>query len=344
MKKIFLFFVIFAAYSLKAQTASLVVFNENPESFYAILDGQLWLDVAATNVKADDLSLGKHHLKIVFEDESLGSLIEVINIQANTELVYVLRKNNTSYQTPENSAISKWDVKDDSNAAYRIELFSSNSRDIEPIESAEIVQFIPTPVPSLVPSQTTIITNTNTSQAPVLFVPSQNPQHLHNQIATPNSFSFNVNYNQPNSNQHILVPSGNHEFVHQELTTITVVESSNTNVLPPSHPVYTPPAIIQTGSCTYPMTEITFTTAMNSIADKSFDETKLSVAKQITSSNCLTSFQIKRVAELFSFEDNKLNFAKYAYAYCFDPQNYFIVNDVFSFQNSISELQRAIQP
>lgn len=339
MKNLLFFFYILAISSLKAQSSSLVVFNENPESFYLIVDGQLWKDQAATNVKAEDLSFGKHHLKIVFEDESLGSLIQTINLPVNTELVYVLRKNITNYQAPENSAISKWDIQDGNNGVYRIEVFSSNILNLEPVERAEIIEIVQAPRAS----QTTIVTNT-TAQQPVVIVPSQNPQHVHNQIVTPNSFNFNVNYNQPNINQQVLVPIRNPEFVHQELTTITVVESSNPNLVRQNLPVYTPPAIIEMGSCSYPMTEITFTTAMNSIADKSFDETKLSVAKQITSSNCLTSYQIKRVAELFSFEDNKLNYAKFAYPFCFDPQNYFVVNDVFSFQNSISELQRAIQP
>ncbi|MEZ4978851.1 MAG: DUF4476 domain-containing protein [Chitinophagales bacterium] len=340
MKNLFFFLSLLFFLHLEAQNSSLVVFNENPEAFYLIVDGQLWEEAAATNVKAKELNSGKHHLKIVFENESLGSLIQIVNLERNMELVYVLIKNNTSVDFPDNPTISKWDSKEDSQQAYRIELFSSNSLNTEPIEQAEIIQVVPVSNPNT----TTIITNTTTTnQAPVILVPNQSSTHVHNQIATPSSFSFNVNYKQPNTTPHTLIPSTTHQFSHQELSTITVVETSP-GLLPQAHPVYTPPAIIETGSCSYPLTEITFTTAMNSVAEKSFDETKLSVAKQITSSNCLTSFQIKRLAELFSFEDNKLHYAKFAYAYCYDPQNYFIVNDVFSFQNSISELQKAIQP
>ncbi|MCB9257644.1 MAG: hypothetical protein H6579_10985 [Chitinophagales bacterium] len=143
MKNLFSFVSLLFFLHLEAQNSSLVVFNENPEAFYLIVDGQLWEEAAATNVKAKELNSGKHHLKIVFENESLGSLIQIVNLERNMELVYVLIKNNTSVDLPDNPAISKWDSKEDSQQAYRIELFSSNNLNTEPIEQAEIIQVVP---------------------------------------------------------------------------------------------------------------------------------------------------------------------------------------------------------
>lgn len=92
----------------------------------------------------------------------------------------------------------------------------------------------------------------------------------------------------------------------------------------------------------YPMNESNFNNLVNSISDKSFDDSKLTLAKQATSANCLKASQIKRLLELFSFEDSKLELAKHAYSYCFDPQNYYQVNDAFTYESSIEELDEYI--
>ncbi len=81
-----------------------------------------------------------------------------------------------------------------------------------------------------------------------------------------------------------------------------------------------------------------FSAALKTIADASFDESKLSTSKSIVSSNCLTSAQVVQVCEVFGFEETKLAFAKYAYKYVTDPSNYFKVNNVFSFSSSKDEL------
>ncbi|MBS1742949.1 MAG: DUF4476 domain-containing protein [Bacteroidetes bacterium] len=83
-----------------------------------------------------------------------------------------------------------------------------------------------------------------------------------------------------------------------------------------------------------------FTAAKKSISDASFEDTKLSTAKSIASNNCLSSDQVVAICNLFSFEDSKLAFAKYAYKYTVDPKNYFKVNNVFSFDSSKEELSK----
>ncbi|MBK9515283.1 MAG: DUF4476 domain-containing protein, partial [Flavobacteriales bacterium] len=45
----------------------------------------------------------------------------------------------------------------------------------------------------------------------------------------------------------------------------------------------------------------------------------------------------------FSFEDSKLDFAKYAYDRTYDIGNYFKVNDAFTFESSMDELNEFIQ-
>jgi hypothetical protein len=88
----------------------------------------------------------------------------------------------------------------------------------------------------------------------------------------------------------------------------------------------------------YPMEPRKFRYALSSIKRKSFSDTQLRLAKQIANNNCLTVRQIKKIAAVFSFESTKLDFVKYAYNQCYDPENYWMVNEVFSFSSSTDEL------
>ena len=74
------------------------------------------------------------------------------------------------------------------------------------------------------------------------------------------------------------------------------------------------------------------------LADESFDSSRLKLAKQIIMSNPMSVNQIMDICKLFSFESNKLDFAKFAYRHCTDKNRYFMLNEVFSFESSKREL------
>jgi len=86
-----------------------------------------------------------------------------------------------------------------------------------------------------------------------------------------------------------------------------------------------------------------FSSALSTIKKQNFDDTKLSTAKQIAGSNCLSTNQIVDLCKLFGFEASKLDFAKFAYIHCTDANNYFKVNNVFQFSSSADELNEFIQ-
>jgi len=91
------------------------------------------------------------------------------------------------------------------------------------------------------------------------------------------------------------------------------------------------------------VSEMEFQGILNSIRNEDFDAAKLTKAKQIISNRPLTSYQIKRILELFSFESNKLMLAQYAYDYVVDPQNYYVVTDAFEFLSSKNQLLNYIK-
>ena len=94
--------------------------------------------------------------------------------------------------------------------------------------------------------------------------------------------------------------------------------------------------------CPMPMAHSDYESAKSTIDGKSFESDKLTIAKQIASSNCLTSQQVKGIMGLFSFEDSKLDFAKFAYSHTYDKGNYYKVNDAFQFSSSTDALNQYI--
>jgi hypothetical protein len=106
---------------------------------------------------------------------------------------------------------------------------------------------------------------------------------------------------------------------------------------------YEPEVAETNGNCPWPMSDSDFADAKSSIGSKDFEDSKLTLAKQVTKSNCLDSKQIKGIMNLFDFEDTKLEYAKFAYDYVYDVNNFYKVNDAFEFEMTIDELNEYIE-
>ncbi len=79
------------------------------------------------------------------------------------------------------------------------------------------------------------------------------------------------------------------------------------------------------------------------IIDKaSFDNDKLTIARQAVRQNGVYANQVLQIMDMFNFESTKLKFAKFAYKYCIDRNNYYMVNQGFSFNSSIKSLDNYI--
>ena len=79
------------------------------------------------------------------------------------------------------------------------------------------------------------------------------------------------------------------------------------------------------------------------LKNENFDNTRLVIAKQTISNNSFSAAQVKELLALFSFENSKLEIAEYAYKCTIDKNNYFILNDAFSYSGSKEELARYIR-
>ncbi len=86
-----------------------------------------------------------------------------------------------------------------------------------------------------------------------------------------------------------------------------------------------------------------FKTVLTSIDKEWLESNKFKSASQIVKNNSLATAQVEQILLLFSFENNKLDLAKQAYANTVDKGNYSRLFDVFSLNSSIKELERFIR-
>ena len=95
-------------------------------------------------------------------------------------------------------------------------------------------------------------------------------------------------------------------------------------------------------NCHYIMTEADFNDLKKMINNTPYSSTKMTIAKQACAVTCISAEQVREICRLFTFDSDRLTFAKYAYEHCYDRRNYFKVNDVFTFTSSVNELNRYI--
>jgi len=91
------------------------------------------------------------------------------------------------------------------------------------------------------------------------------------------------------------------------------------------------------------MSITSFTQAKESLRREWFENTRLATARQIIDQNYFTSQQVKEMVLLFTFENNRLDIAKYAYGKTVDKGNYFMLNDAFTFNNNKEALKEYIR-
>lgn len=85
-----------------------------------------------------------------------------------------------------------------------------------------------------------------------------------------------------------------------------------------------------------------FNDLKSSIGNRNFESTNVTILKSALENNYVTSEQLRELLMFFTFENNKLDVAKYAYKKVCDQKNFFKVYDAFSFESSVEELKNSI--
>lgn len=345
MKRILLLLIaIVAVASIKAQNCNAVFFTQDGQSFQVVLNGVLQNVDFQTNVKVTDLAFeGNYKVTINFMDKQLPSV---------TKSIYMM-DNSTEYS---------YEIKMNKKGKYVMR--ASNMVPIaqapKPATTQVVTAYSTTPppaatsAPAAAPATTTTITetvstttNTDVSNADET---SENVSMNMNVGGVGMNVNVSVNDNGMNTNTNTNMNTNattTSTTTYTETTTVSSTSSGYSEGAATTQPVgeATPVDNGYTGAtgCAYPMSDAAFATAKKSITSKDFSDSKLTIAKQVTKSNCLTADQAKQIVELFDFEDTRLEFAKFAYGYTYDLNNFYIVNDAFEFESTIEELNEYIE-
>ena len=292
-----------------AQSSNAVIFTENGEKFTIILNGVRQNDQPETNVKITGLNAEFYKLKVIFSNPAVGEKNFNLYLNARTETTYSIRKN--------------------SKGEYVIRLVSE-------VPIAQAVNNSP--------SQIAVIYHDNPAANAQVGVVTHNTETTAQTIESTNiSIDRSPHVNGDDANIKISMSGVNGEE-EQAHTTVVHTTTTTTHTFV-SHPAPIHPASYLEGytgpvGCQKPISADEFSDVKESIADKKFEDSRMSVARQALNEHCVFSSQVKELMLLFTFEDNKLEFAKYAYDHTYDIGNYYKVNDAFNFESSIEELNK----
>lgn len=308
MKKI-TFFVLFLVSGITlafAQGSNLVVFSENGERFYLIVNGLRQNDEARTNVRITGLTAPSYKIKIIFEAPSLKSIDKTIYFaeEEDVEATYVIKRDKKN----------------------RLVLRFMNQVPLpavmQPVPNQYVIPYHTTPLPP---------------QPAGNILPS-GQGGINVTVNDPNSgFNMNIGINPPGQTPPSYPPQGQYyppqgQYYPQQ-----------GQYYPPQGQYYNLPGYSGPYGCPWPLSQEQFENVLQSIRSKSFEDSRIAIAKQVIDANCLLSSQVKQIMLLFSFESTRLELAKYAFGHTYDPGNYYMLNDAFTFESSIEELNNFIR-
>lgn len=320
-----------------AQTSDLVVFSEQGEKFWLILNGTKQNQAPLTNVRASNLPVTGYKLKVIFEDAEAGSVDTYIalDLYPNEEVSVAARPVKKKVKTPKGQPQKYQTV-------YKLTMIGTRPLSGGAAAGNAQPENTPQPVQPAVPAQS-------------------NPKST----TTQEQISMQV------TGLPVEVPG------ISVTTTTQTATSAGMEPRPPKSapaPAPAPAPVTPKARCSSTMAPADFSSAKNSLGKQNFEDKKLKMATQVAGSNCLSGQQLTELAQLFVHESNKVEFtkaalaathnltaaqvhdlvagfahesnklevAKAAYAVTSDKGNYHVVSNAFTFSSSAEELSEYI--
>ena len=303
MKKTFLYTLVLIFFFLISNAqpqpvGHLTVFSEDGDKFFLILNGERQNDKPQTNMRVEDLTQPQYSAKIIFEDKTLEEI---------SKTLYLNDANGTLMDVT-------YKIKHDKNGKPKLGSFPFSA---VPVRQGYVAPSNVYVVRSGAPATTTVVTTPGTTVTQTTTTQT-----------TGGAVGANVNVGGVNMNVTVTDPLLNTNVTTTHTTTTTNYHQTEV------HEQATPVGCVGA----YPMNGSDFSSAVATVKNQGFDETRLKTAKQIAGGNCLSTGQIAEICKVFGFEETKLDFAKFAYDHCTEPKNYFKLNNIFSFSSSVDDL------
>jgi hypothetical protein len=307
MKKMTLFFgLMIGALVTYAQTANLVIFSDEGSKFFVVVNGLRVNDQAQSNVRVTGLNADYVNTKIVFENELIPDIEKkTLMLARGNEATYVIKKN------------KKGEVV--------CNYYSEVPLNQAPVNSSN--------------QQTVVYTNVPPNNGVV--IRTGNGTTTTTTTTTTGVTDVNANMNVGGVGMNVTIYDSNGGVVNGSTTSTTTTSYSSTSTTGNTN-YNNGTTTTYNNNCIYGMSDSDFRTAKSSISSSTFEDSQMSTFKQVVSSKCVITSQVKEMLQLFTFEETKLAMAKYAYTYVADPSNYYSINDIFTFDNSKTELSNYV--
>ena len=297
---------------VQAQQSNLVVFSDLNEPFTLLVNNQRVNQLPTQNIKVTGLSPGWYTLRMVFNNPAVPQAEMSLGIEASREVTYAMVKDPRGQRT--------------------LMFVNEFTLGYNPIAQGQ--QFVVNYTGPVQVNPNTVVTNPTTVVT--------NPTTV---VTNPNTLTV-----QPNDQVVVTPPPVNttlppdQQVTTTHTTTTTTIVTNDPNMVDPNpdDPLELPdplPGYNGPVGCTNMITPEAFAEAKGSIKSKSFSSSKMTLAKQITRANCMLSSQVREVMDLFDYETDRLNYAKFAYDFTYDQGNFYKVNDAFDFESSIRSLE-----
>jgi len=312
MKKVILIFATLIVSVFNAQNnVNLVIFSEDGDPFYAFINGVKQNSKAETNVKVTGVS-PNISLRIEFENKTLPILKQNMSLEPGFE----------------HTAKIKRDMKQQLKLRY----FGQTPLSNEPAPGVATVQYhsVENTAPAAPPQGNAQTITTST-------VTTTHTRGTDNAAVNMNAGGVSIGMN-------ITGMDGGASMNSTTSTTVTqtTTYSGSSSISESSSGVQETAVPVKTG-CNAAMSPGSFSKMKQSIESKPFSDTKMSTAKVATKNACLSTDQVKDICKLFSMDEDKLTYAKYAYNYCVDKSNFYQVSEVFSFSSTADELNKFLE-
>ncbi len=263
---------------------TLNIFSQNGEKFYLFLDGIKQNDIARSNIRIEQLPYTYYNVKIDFPAFRIPGII----------------KNNVSVADADDILMdATYRIRQDKAGKVKLNFYSINNPQPDFIAPAGMYVYQYSKGSSGFNTAVTkkqmidsVVSNTITNKKGVVVkTVTANPTH-------------------PGADTNKVTQIAQSKPVKINTVVATKKNATTTNETP----------VVKCNG--WPMARSEFAAAKQTIEDATGNESKLSAAKNIASENCLLSSQVNEICGLFSSEELKVAFAKYAYRYTFDTKNY----------------------
>lgn len=362
-----------------SQSNTLVVFSQDPTPFYVVLDGVKKNEVAETRVVVPGIRQTNSNVQVFFKDESIEAISKNIwwdEAHKNDEVTFRIVPVKKGYKLRFFSTVPN-KVTSTPPPATPVAAAPQTSQNVQATTTTVVtetttinnngsanggnVNMNSNMNTGMDANSGNISMNINFNDGTNTAAGNENVNMSMNinvnegnmDASNPMNGNMNVNIsdasmnnamNQANSNMGVnmnvneTITTNNNTSNTTNMAVNETVTTTTTTTTINEAPVFA--AAVSLRGCVNPVQDMG--SIMAAIDDESFDEGKMIVAKQATSKKCLTVDQIKQIMDEFSFSKNKLDFAKYGYKRCYNPDDYYQVNAAFDFSSDKEKLNEYI--